>query len=115
VNESKIACVLERARARYERSLGRLRLAKLVVLFAFVIVLAVLMGLGAVGHSSARAVDENLRNTYSTGSWTNIDCVAYEMVELVLAIVVNVLGVLALGFAGLCLGSMRKSSAKTEE
>jgi hypothetical protein len=68
-----------------------------VVLFAFVIMFAVLIGLGAVGHSSALA-DENLRNTYSTGSWTNIDWVAYEIVELVLAIVVSVLGVLALGF-----------------
>jgi len=87
-------------------------IGKVVVLFAIVIMFIVLIGAGALGHSSA-LVDENLRNTYSTGSWSNSDWVAYEMVALALDMVVNILGALALGFAGLYLGSMRKPSAKT--
>ena len=89
-------------------------IGKIVVLFAFVIMFVVLTGSGAAGHSSA-LTDENLQNMYQTGSWTNMDWVAYEMVAGVLIIAVNVLGVLALGFAGLYLGSMRKPSAKTKE
>ena len=80
-------------------------IGKIVVLFAFVIMLVVLIGSGAVGHSSA-LVDENLRNTYSTRSWTNTDWVAHEMMAVVLNTSVNVLGVLALGFIGLYAGSM---------
>jgi hypothetical protein len=87
---------------------------KIVVLSAFVIMFVVLIGSGAIGHHNA-LTDETLRNTYHTSSWTNTDWVAYETVALVLNTAVNVLGVLALGFVGLYLGSMLKPSAKTKE
>jgi len=89
-------------------------IGKIVVLFAFVIMFVGLIGFGAAGHSGA-LTDENLQNMYDTSSWTNIDWVAYETVAMVLNIAVNVLGVLALGFVGLYLGSMLKPSAKTKE
>jgi len=89
-------------------------IGKVVVLSAFVIMFAAMIVPGAIGHYSA-LIDENLQKMYSTGSWTNTDWVAYEMVAVVLNTVVNVLGVLALGFVGLYLGSMRKPSAKTKE
>jgi hypothetical protein len=86
---------------------------KVVVLFAFVIMLIVI-GSGAVGHSGA-LTDENLQNMYDTSSWTNMDWVAYETVVGALNTSVNVLVVLALGFVGLYLGSMHKPSAKTKK
>jgi len=89
-------------------------IGKLAVLSAFVIMFAAMIIYGAIGHYSA-AIDEYLQNTYSTDSWTNADWAAYEGVVLVLNTVVNVLGVLVLGFVGLYLGSMRKPSAKTKE
>ena len=89
-------------------------IGKVVVLSAFVIMFAAMIIYGAIGHYNA-AIDEYLQNTYSTSSWTNTDWAAYEGVALVLNTAVNVLGVLALGFVGLYLGSMRKPSAKTKE
>ena len=88
-------------------------MGKVVVLFAFVIIfLALICSVG--GHSGA-LTDEDLQNMYDTSSWTNMDWVAYEKVVVALNISVNVLVVLALGFVGLYLGSMRKPSAKTKE
>ena len=81
-------------------------IGKIVVLFAFVIMLIVL-GSGLAGHSSA-LTDENLQNMYDTSSWTNMDWVAYETVMGALMASVNVLVVLALGFVGVYAGSMRK-------
>jgi len=88
-------------------------IGKIVVLFAFVIMLLALMGSG-VGHSSAM-IDENLQNMYDTSSWTNTDWVAHEMMAVVLIASMNIVLALALGFVGLYLGSMRKPSAKTKE
>ncbi len=86
-------------------------IGKVVVLFAFVIMLIVLIG-SAVGHSGA-LIDENLQNMYQTSSWTNMDWVAYEAVAVVLNTSVNVLSVLALGLVGLYTGSMLRKPKKT--
>jgi hypothetical protein len=89
-------------------------IGKIVVLSAFVMVFALMMMYGAIGHYSAE-VDETLRNTYSTwSSWTNTDWFAYEMMELVFDAALFAVSTLAFGFIGLYLGSMlRKPSAKT--
>lgn len=88
-------------------------MGKVVVLFAFVIMLIVI-GSGAMGHSGA-LVDENLQNMYDTSSWTNMDWVAYETVVGALNTSMNILLALALSFIGLYLGSMHTPSAKTKE
>jgi len=88
-------------------------IGKVVVLFAFVIMLLALMGSG-VGHSGA-LIDENLQNMYDTSSWTNTDWFAHEMMAVVGNTSVNILLALALSFIGLYLGSMRTPSAKTKK
>jgi ABC-type transport system involved in multi-copper enzyme maturation permease subunit len=89
-------------------------IGKVVVLFAVVIFFAARISYGAIGHYSA-LVDENLRNMYSTNSWTNTDWFAHEAMALHLLNAVPVVYALAFGFIGLYLGSMRKPSAKTKE
>jgi hypothetical protein len=84
-------------------------IGKMVILFAFVIMLFVLMGSGG-GHSNAM-IDENLTNMYDTSSWTNTDWFAYETMAGVGIVSVNVLLALALSFVGLYLGAMLKPSA----
>jgi hypothetical protein len=88
-------------------------LGKMVILFAFVIMLFVLIGSGG-GHSSAM-IDENLENMYDTSSWTNTDWFAYETMAGVGIVSVNILLALVLSFVGLYLGSMLKPSAKAKE
>jgi hypothetical protein len=86
-------------------------IGKVVVLFAFVIML-IILGSGLAGHSGALS-DENLQNMYDTSSWTNMDWVAYETVMGALLASVNVLVVLALGFVGVYAGSMLRKPKKT--
>ena len=89
-------------------------IGKVVVLFAVVIMFAVRIGYGAIGHYSDM-VDENLRKMYSTSSWTTTDWFAYEHMALTELTAVPVVFALAFGFIGLYVGSMRKPSAKTKE
>jgi phosphoglycerol transferase MdoB-like AlkP superfamily enzyme len=89
-------------------------IGKVVVLFAVVIFFAARIGYGAIGHYSA-LVDENLRNMYSTSTWTNTNWFAHEAMALHLLNAVPVVYALVFGFIGLYLGSMRKPSAKTKE
>ena len=89
-------------------------IGKVVVLSAFVIMFAAMIIYGAIGHYDA-AIDEYLQDTYSTGSWTNTDWVAFEHMMLVEWTVFPVVYALAFNFVGLYLGSMRKPSAKTKE
>jgi len=89
-------------------------IGKVVVLSAVLTMFATMIGVSATGHYNAW-VDENLRNTYSTGSWTNTDWVAFEHMMLIEWAVFPVVYALVFNFVGLYLGSMRKPSAKTNE
>jgi hypothetical protein len=89
-------------------------IGKVVVLGAVLVMFVALIGPGAIGHYSDM-VDENLKNTYSTGSWTNTDWFAYEHMALLELPAVLTVFALVFGFIGLYLGSMRKPSAKTKE
>ena len=89
-------------------------IGKVVVLSAVLTMFSVMIGVSATGHYNAW-VDENLRNMYSTGSWTNTDWVAFEHMMLVEWAVFPVVYALAFGFIGLYMGSMRKPSAKTKK
>jgi hypothetical protein len=87
-------------------------IVKVVVLSAVVIMFAVMIGYGAIGHYSA-LVDENLRNMYSTSSWTTTDWFAYEMMALHELTAVPVVYALAFNFIGLYLGSMLRKPRKS--
>jgi len=89
-------------------------IGKVVVFSAVLTMFAGMIGVSATGHYNAW-VDENLRNMYSTGSWTNTDWVAFEHMMLVEWAVFPVVYALAFGFIGLYVGAMRKSSTKTKE
>jgi hypothetical protein len=89
-------------------------IGKVVVLHAVVTLFVVMMFFATVGHYNAY-VDEYLRNTYSTGSWTNAQWFANEGMVLLEDAGTYVALALALGFVGLYVGSMRKPSAKTKE
>jgi hypothetical protein len=89
-------------------------IGKIAVLSVVVVVFVVMMVFGAVGYYNA-VVDDYLRNTYSTGSWTNHDWFAYGVMKLFEDTALFTVSALALGFVGLYLGSIRKPSAKTKE
>jgi hypothetical protein len=87
---------------------------KIVVLFAVVMLVAVLAFFGAVMHYGPW-VDEYLNSTYPSHGVTNQDWMAFEDMVLFEVAGFNVALALALGFVGLYLGSMRKPSAKTKQ
>ena len=89
-------------------------IGKIVVLSAVLTMFATMIGVSATGHYNAW-VDENLRNTYSTSSWTNTEWVAFEHMMLIEWTLFPVVYALVFNFIGLYVGSMRKPSAKTKE
>jgi phosphoglycerol transferase MdoB-like AlkP superfamily enzyme len=90
-------------------------IGKVVVLSAVVIFFAARISYAAIGPHFSALIDENLRNMYSTSSWTNTDWFAHEEMALHVLNVVPVVYALVFNFIGLYLGSMRKPSAKTKE
>jgi hypothetical protein len=90
-------------------------IVKIVVIGGFVMMFFTMIGYAAVSPHYTNLVDEEFRNMTSTSSWTNADWFANEEMALTYNTAMNVLEVLALGFIGLYVGSMRKPSAKTKE
>jgi hypothetical protein len=89
-------------------------IGKVVVLFAVVMFFAVAVFFGAVYHYGPW-VDQYLNSTYPTHGTTPEDWMAYESMVLFEDAGVYVALSLVLGLAGLYVGSMRKTSAKTKE
>jgi chromate transport protein ChrA len=90
-------------------------IGKIVVMAGFVGMFFTMIGYAAVSPHYTAQVDQLLRNSTSTSSWTNADWLGVEVMVLWSNVGINVLEVLALSFVGLYLGSMRKPSAKTKE
>jgi hypothetical protein len=89
-------------------------IGKIVVLKAVMMGFGLMIVYGPLGHFSAM-VDEHLRNMYSTGSWTNTDWFAYELMALVMDAALFAVFALVFGFIGLYVGSMLRRPAKKEK
>ena len=87
-------------------------IGKIVVLFTAVFGLLTTIVYGAIYHYGAYT-DETLSSMYNTGSWTNTNWFAYEIMMLVIAVALFVVFALVFGFIGLYAGSMLKKPKKT--
>lgn len=83
---------------------------KILILYVALLLVTVLVEYAAIGHSRA-AIDDMLRSTYSTGSWTNTDWFAYEELWIAYSAALSAAVGLVCGFVGLLIGSGRKPSA----
>jgi hypothetical protein len=90
-------------------------IGKIAVMAGFVMMFFAGISYAAVSPHYTARVDEEFGNMTSTITWKPADWLANEMMALFYNIGMDVLEVLALSFAGLYLGSIRKPSAKTKE
>jgi len=88
-------------------------IGKVLLLFVALLLVTILAEYGAIGHASA-AIDDMLRSTYSTSSWTNTDWFAYEELWLSYSAALSAAVGLVFGFVGLYVGSIRKPTVQVK-
>ena len=91
---------------------SRIRSIGKVVVLTVVLVMLVYYMSYVIGHSGT-AIDEFLRNTFSTGSWTTMDWVRYETMYTMVNTAAVAVFVALFSFIGLYVGSMLKKPKKT--
>lgn len=91
---------------------SRIRSIGKVVVLTVVLVMLVYYVSYVIGHSGT-AIDEFLRNTFSTGSWTTMDWVRYETMYTMVNTAAVAVFVALLSFIGLYVGSMLEKPKKT--
>jgi hypothetical protein len=94
------------------REESRIRSVGKIVALTVVLVILVYYISYDIGHTGT-FIDESLRNTFSTGSWTTMDWCRYETMYTIVNTATVAIFVALLSFTGLYVGSVLKKPKKT--